>query len=347
MIEKILSKNEFDGWLKDLQKSFELFGPLAQGDQIDFAPLTGKTEPDLTFQNSRLSPKGLVQPASERMFQFTLNPEDPEAHILKEIPAAGGPRLVVGIRPCDARAFSLVQLNFINPDYQDPWWKQAREGMTLMGLGCTNPCSTCFCTSMGGGPFDSVGLDLLLTDLGSEYLIQSLTEKGEGLLSASPGKDCSEGDRTKATQIQQQAAESLSAQVATDHLKEQPLLPLFNAPFWDEVQFACINCGTCTYLCPTCWCFDIQDEVQGTQGIRMRNWDSCMYPLFTLHGSGHNPRGEKVQRVRQRFMHKFKYYVDKYENGVACVGCGRCVQFCPVNIDIRSVCQQMNDYKAT
>jgi ferredoxin len=121
-------------------------------------------------------------------------------------------------------------------------------------------------------------------------------------------------------------------------------MALYEADFWDDIAFSCINCGTCTYLCPTCWCFDIQDEVHGKHGIRERNWDSCMFPLFTLHGSGHNPRGQKVQRVRQRFMHKLKYYVDKYGDGIQCVGCGRCIQYCPVNIDIRKVCQLMNRF---
>ena len=252
---------------------------------------------------------------------------------------------MVGIRPCDARAYDLVQLNFITSDYQDPWWEKGRERLILMGLGCSNPCSTCFCTSTGGGPFDTAGLDLLLTDLGESYLVQSCNEKGEGLLKESPGKTASGEDQKEAARIKEQAEKAITTQVPTDRLKDQPLLELFNAPFWDEVQFSCINCGTCTYLCPTCWCFDIQDEVKGVQGTRLRNWDSCMFPLFTLHGSGHNPRGEKLQRVRQRFMHKLKYYVDKYGNGVACVGCGRCVQFCPVNIDIRRVCQLMNDHK--
>ena len=345
MIEKIISKTEFNEWLKELRKSFELVGPVAQGDQMNFAPLPEGTTPDLSFQNTRLSPKALVQPQSERMFEFTLNPEDPEAYILKEKAQKEDRRLLVGIRPCDARAYDLVQLNFITPDYQDPWWKKGRERLILMGLGCSNPCSTCFCTSTGGGPFDTAGLDLLLTDFGESYLVQSCNEKGEGLLKGSPGKTASGEDQKEAARIKEQAEKAITTQVPTDRLKDQPLLELFNAPFWDEVQFSCINCGTCTYLCPTCWCFDIQDEVKGVQGTRLRNWDSCMFPLFTLHGSGHNPRGEKLQRVRQRFMHKLKYYVDKYGNGVACVGCGRCVQFCPVNIDIRRVCQLMNDHK--
>jgi len=133
--------------------------------------------------------------------------------------------------------------------------------------------------------------------------------------------------------------------ISTDKLNEKVVNEIFDAPFWDDVAFACLNCGTCTYLCPTCWCFDIQDEVYRKEGDRIRNWDSCMFPLFTLEGSGHNPRPEKVQRVRQRFMHKLKYYVDRYKKGVQCSGCGRCVKFCPVNIDIRQVAELMNNFE--
>ena len=140
------------------------------------------------------------------------------------------------------------------------------------------------------------------------------------------------------------ALERITSKVPADKLSEKTVTDLFDAPIWDEVAFSCINCGTCTFLCPTCWCFDIQDEVLGKQGDRIRNWDACMFPLFTLHGSGHNPRDEKTQRVRQRFMHKLKYYVDKYKGGPACVGCGRCVQFCPVNIDIRRVFELVNNF---
>ena len=109
MIEKVFSKNEFNDWLKELKKSFEVYGPVAQGDQCNFALLTEGTEPDFSFQNTRLSPKALVQPQSERMFQFTLDPENPEAHILKEEPKKENTRLLAGIRPCDARAYDLVR----------------------------------------------------------------------------------------------------------------------------------------------------------------------------------------------------------------------------------------------
>jgi len=138
------------------------------------------------------------------------------------------------------------------------------------------------------------------------------------------------------------AESMIQTTISFDRIKEKSIMELYGADFWDDAAFACINCGTCTYVCPTCWCFDIQDETRGKSGVRIKAWDSCMYPLFTIHTTGHNPRETKVQRVRQRFMHKLKYYMDKYEDGIMCVGCGRCVRSCPVNIDIRRVCQAMN-----
>ncbi len=346
MIEKILTQDEWKKWLRELGQSMEVIVPVAEGDFSQFVPLSEGKEPDFSYPNTRLSPKGLVQPASQRMFSFSTDPADPEANILKEIPQARRPRLLVGVRPCDARAMELVRVNFITEQYVDPWWQQARDQLTLIGLGCSQPCATCFCTSVGGGPYDTTGLDVLTFDLEGKVLLRSVNSKGEALLSAAPGREPGQEERQAADALRDRAQASLTTKVPTDRLKDQPLLPLFNAPFWEEIQFACINCGTCTYLCPTCWCFDIQDEVHGREGVRLRNWDSCMYPLFTLHGSGHNPRGEKVQRVRQRFMHKLKYYVNKYDQGVVCVGCGRCLQFCPVNIDIRRVFRLMNDFQA-
>ena len=138
---------------------------------------------------------------------------------------------------------------------------------------------------------------------------------------------------------------TILSKIDAGKIKDKTILELYEAPIWDDIAFSCINCGTCTYVCPTCWCFDIQDETKGKSCSRFRNWDTCMDPLFTMHGTGHNPRGEKTQRVRQRFMHKLKYFLDKYEKGIMCVGCGRCVKHCPVNIDIREVCNTMNSYE--
>ncbi len=340
-----IRKERLSRFIDSLTRSHQLFGPVKQADIVDFSEIREVTEIDLNSQNSRLSAKSLFLPQSELMFEYSVEPDADDAHILKEVPKDYTPRAVIGIRPCDARAFKLVDVNFDTPECKDPWWVKAREATTLVGLGCNAPCSTCFCTSVGGGPCDEQGLDVLLIDTGEAFLAKILTEKGNDLVEAAEGVEpADEGLVQKAMAIGGEAERKITSRIDMSRFSQLDALALHDADFWKELHFACINCGICTYLCPTCWCFDIQDETCGGTGRRIRNWDSCMFPLFTLHASGHNPRGEKIQRVRQRFMHKLKYYVDKYRNGVACVGCGRCVQHCPVNIDIREVIKRMNSF---
>ena len=347
MIKRIFTKQEWLKALEGLREHYRVFAPVKEGDFHNFRLLGEAGKPDFDFQNTRLSPKSVIYPQSERMFEYTLDETRQDAHVMKESPKDFSPQAIVGIRPCDGYAFQLVKINFDNPQYQDPWWVRRMEATTLIGFGCNEPCATCFCTSVGSGPFSEKGLDALMVDLGDRFLVRSITPKGEQLLEKiGHGSEPDEADLRKAQVLSETAQKKISSRVPIDQLKSKAVNKLFDAPFWEKVSFACVNCGTCTYLCPTCWCFDIQDEVLGKEGDRIRNWDACMFPLFTLHGSGHNPRDKKVQRVRQRFMHKLKYYVDKYNDGVACVGCGRCVQYCPVNIDIRRVAQVMNDYSA-
>jgi len=347
MADKIIGKEEWMKALEGLKNAYTVFVPVRDGDFHTFMSMNGERVADFKYQNTRLSPKAVIYPRSERLFEYSLDPADPKAHILKESEKDYSPRAIVGIRPCDAHALEIVKRNFDNPEYRDPWWVQHSESTTLVGLGCSEPCSTCFCTAVGGGPFHEQGLDALIYDLGDRFLIKGITDKGEALLAKmGHGKPADASALQEAEELAARATKRLPASPSIDTLREKKINDLFNAPFWEEVAFPCLNCGTCTYLCPTCWCFDIQDEVLGKAGDRIRNWDSCMFPLFTLHGSGHNPRDKKVQRVRQRFMHKLKYYVDKYADGVQCSGCGRCVRYCPVNIDIRDVCERMNDYQS-
>jgi ferredoxin len=346
MTDKVYSEEEWGKALEAAKEHYtKVYVPHKEGDFHVFRDLKEGAKPDFKFQNTRLSAKGLVYPQSMRMFECKMDAAAEDAYVLKEAEKDYGPRAVVGIRPCDAAAFPLIGRNFDNPEYRDPWWVRWYEATTFVGLGCTDPCSTCFCTSVGGSPFGETGLDVLLYEVDGGYVARSLSEKGEKFLSdVGGGREATEEDLKAAEAVAEAAVGKMVSSIETDKLAEKEQLELFDAPFWEEIGFSCLNCGTCTYLCPTCWCFDIQDEVHGTVGERIRNWDSCMFPMFTLHGSGHNPRNEKWQRVRQRFMHKLKYFVDKYGDGVQCTGCGRCVRYCPVNIDIRRVAKLMNEY---
>jgi ferredoxin len=338
-----IDKSQWASGLNQAATAYRLFGPVKEKEFHSFKLLTNGAQPDLSCLNTRLSPKSIVYPQSEVMFDYSLDEGREDHHQMREAAKDYSPKAVIGIRPCDAKAFVLVRLNFDTPDYQDPYWLKAYESTTFIGLGCESPCSSCFCTTAGCGPYHEEGLDVLLADAGDHYLAKVLTDKGAKFIAAGNWKTAAakEADQTIAT-LRQTAEGKITSLVPTDQLRSLPNNDLYNATFWEDVSFACINCGTCTFSCPTCWCFDIQDETRGMTVVRMKNWDSCMYPLFTLHGTGHNPRGTKLHRVRQRFMHKLKYFVDKYDRGIQCVGCGRCVRLCPVNIDIRRVALMMN-----
>ncbi len=338
-----IKKEAWGQGLEKLQSEFRLFGPVADKDGFEFKELAQGQLPVMDLGNTRLSAKSTVYPQTQVMFNYTLDESKEDHHIMKEVDLNGQPQAVIGLRPCDAASFQLVKRNFDNPEYPDPFWVRPYEQSTFVGLACDNPSPTCFCTSVGGGPYSENGLDVLLSREGEVILAKVITEKGEALAKAA-GWD-TDADENVFDERRDAAEKKITAKINSDQLKGKNANDLFSAPIWEDIAFACLNCGTCTYSCPTCWCFDIQDEVKGTEGKRMRNWDSCMYPLFTLEGSGHNPRPVKEMRVRQRFMHKLKYYPDKYDSDVQCVGCGRCIDLCPVNIDIRDVCETMNNYK--
>ena len=334
-------------WADGLEKSknaYRLFGPVKDKNNNFgiFKELDDKQLPDLKIE-TRLSPKSVVYPQSEIMLEYSTDETKDDCNLMKVPEKDYSPRAVIGIRPYDAAAFLLVKKNFDNPDYRDPYWCDSFEACTFIGIAVNEPDSTDFSTSTKTGPFDTSGLDILLVDTGDDYLAQVVTEKGEKYLKAAEwGVEASADAVDKIEEMKKAAETKISSHIAFDNIKDKSILELYEADYWEDISFACINCGICTFVCPTCWCFDIQDENKDRTGQRSKNWDSCMFPIFTMHTTGHNPRGTKLQRVRQRFMHKLKYFMDKYDDGIMCVGCGRCVRLCPVNIDIRTVCKTMN-----
>jgi sulfhydrogenase subunit beta (sulfur reductase) len=342
MTMSYFAHDDFPRAVEKLRPAYKVFVPVREGEFHAFKEFADGDRPDFGYGKTRVSPKGLIFPQSERLLVYSTDEHAPDHHVMHEAPKEFAPQVVMGIRPYDALAFKVMDVNFDTPEYKDPWWIRRYAATTLVGICRADADATMFATENYTGPYDERGLDAVLYDLGDGYVAKALTEKGAELLAAMGGAPAGPGEREAVAAQIAQAAE-LPA-LATGRVKAQPVVPLFEAGFWDEVAAGCLNCGICTFLCPTCWCFDIQDEVHKQQGDRIRNWDSCMFPLYTLHASGHNPRGLKTQRVRNRFMHKLKYYLDKYDQGVMCVGCGRCVEACPVNIDIRDVAQRMNDF---
>ncbi|VFQ46771.1 4Fe-4S dicluster domain-containing protein [Desulfoluna butyratoxydans] len=338
-----IDKSRWTEGLDRARQAYALVGPAPDGEVPGFRELKESEYPIMDGGQTRLSPKGVVFPASQVMMTCSLKEGDPKKDIYEAVEIDTRPRAVVGIRPNDAKALQLVRLNFDTDEYKDPYVVEAYEACTWIGLAVQAPSAMDFSTSCGTGPFDESCLDVMLVDDGEYYLARVLTDKGAVWAKAAgfetPAED---GADALIAEMKKTAEEAITSSMAWNRIQDGAVLDIYGADHWEKTTFACINCGTCTYACPTCWCFDIQDEVHNETGYRIRNWDSCMTSLFTRHGSGHNPRETPMQRTRQRFMHKLKYFPDKYGQGIMCVGCGRCIEQCPAGIDIRDVCNTMN-----
>ncbi|MDE5879322.1 MAG: 4Fe-4S dicluster domain-containing protein, partial [Desulfovibrio sp.] len=196
----------------------------------------------------------------------------------------------------------------------------------------------CFCHWVGGGPTSPIGSDVLITEIEGGYVLQAMTPRGEELLEASGLEDGA--DKFPLAEAARKAA--WASLVPAPDLKEaqESLKAMFeDTAFWEAETARCLSCGACTYFCPTCYCFNITDEGEPQSpcgGRRLRSWDNCMSSLYTREASGHNPRAEKYQRMRNRVSHKFWTYPENW-GPYLCSGCGRCITNCPVCLDIRAI----------
>ena len=217
--------------------------------------------------------------------------------------------------------------------YEDPYYLSRRKDTLLVGLGCTNPYDSCFCTSLESNPFDSANVDIMLTDTGNEFLIEGVTEAGKELIARTEGLGkATEADNVRAKKVKEESYSKVTRKIDTSDIENKLLASFEDEDYWEKVAAKCISCGICTLLCPTCYCFDINDEMVKQQGTRFRCWDSCAFPLYTRMPV-ENPREEKWQRVRQKVCHKYEFYPMSF-GVIACTGCGRCIRLCPVNWDI-------------
>jgi ferredoxin len=254
---------------------------------------------------------------------------------------------VFGVRPCDGAGAVRMDTVF-NDQFQDNFYQARRSNVAYVGLACNKPQGiNCFCNSVGGSPVASAGMDVLMTDLGDRFFVAAVTETGKALMAAG-SKLFSEPTPADQKQLQQtHAAAVAQPQRAIKELDAVAgkLKASFSSPLWEELARVCIGCGACTFLCPTCHCFDINDEntsASPMRGNRVRTWDNCQFPDFTMHTSGHNPRETLGARLRQRVSHKFQYFQENF-GMPQCTGCGRCVTECSVGIDIVNVVNKVTE----
>jgi ferredoxin len=311
----------------------EVFVPAVVDGVAKFAPYDGSFAPEFGLANTLMPPKDLLFPQTQKMYNFRL--DEGGNYVIEEYDDSV-PRAIVGIRPCDMRSLACLDDVFLTKGFVDDFYANAREKLLTVCIGCAAAAQTCFCDSMGVDPTDAPNADIMLRDAGDDWLVEAHTPAGEQALAE--WKDngyLEEGDPAP-------TAVECTLKVQMEGVKEK-LDGMFDAPLWDDLAVKCLNCGTCTYVCPTCHCFDISQENRMKEGVRFRCWDSCMFSEYTAMAGGHNPRPQKKERVRNRFMHKLNYFEERYGKTL-CVGCGRCVEKCPVALDITRLIDEIGAY---
>lgn len=284
--------------------------------------------------NTTRSAKDFFFPQTENMMEFKVEGKTIEViDTRKETEDF----VVFGVRACDARSFTILDKVFL-ADPVDTFYANRRAHGTIVTLACTRPTETCFCSAFDIDPANPEG-DVAAWMTESDLYLKALTEKGTALLDSISAmlEDSDEAavDAQKKT-IGEIMARLPLQNLPLDSFKPEKMLEFFDAPEWKSLSESCLGCGTCTFVCPTCQCYDIKDFDTGHGVKRFRCWDSCMYSDFTKMAHG-NSRLSQVERFRQRFMHKLVYFPANNNGEFGCVGCGRCLSKCPISMNIVKV----------
>ena len=240
---------------------------------------------------------------------------------------------LIGVRPCDLAGIQIQDKIFLEGERCDPIYQERREKALIIAANCTEPCETCFCTSMGTGPKAEFGYDLALTELKEHFLIEVRSDKGQQALVGLDYVSATEKFLQEAKTVLDKAVEKIKSNLSDPEKLAVELLENLDHPHWDDVAARCLSFGSCTQVCPTCFCWDSTDKtlLPGDTIIRERSWDSCFNPDYSYVAHG-NTRPNTRARYRQWLTHKFASWYE--QNGTpGCVGCGRCITWCPAEIN--------------
>lgn len=329
-----IAKENLSALFRKIAENQELYVPVKTGNQVNFGAWSKEAEVDLDTLKTVKSPKDAFFPQSENLYTCVRDGKklsvEPEA--LKEQDF-----VVFGMKACDVRGIEVLDKVFL-ADPVDSFYAARREHGTIVAMACKEPEETCFCNVFGIDCAEpSADVAVWMTE--EELYWKSLTERGETL--TGQVKELLSDTMEEKVEEQKQSIRAImeklpNAQMSLEGWNGEALKEKFDSPLWEELYKPCLACGTCTFVCPTCQCYDIKDYDTGHGIKRYRCWDSCMYSDFTMMAHGNN-RTSQMQRFRQRFMHKLVYFPANNDGIYSCVGCGRCVEKCPSSLNIVKV----------
>lgn len=332
---KKMKKENLNKVFEIISAKEELYLPIKQADKTNYGLYTAEAEADFETLKTVKSAKDIFFPQSETLYTCISDEGkikiEPEKLMERDF-------VVMGMKACDIAGMAVLDKVFLSEPV-DTFYAARREHGTIVALACGQPEESCFCTVFGINP-EAPKADATMWISGDEVFFEADSEKGEKFLEAI-SELLTDSDSAK---VEEQKAEIKDIMEKLPYTKlslegwgkEENADALFNSPLWEKLYGSCLACGTCTFSCPTCQCYDIKDYNTGTKIERYRCWDSCMYSDFTMMAHGNN-RTSQMQRFRQRFMHKLQYFPVNNGGMFSCVGCGRCVDRCPSSLNIVKV----------
>jgi ferredoxin len=348
-----LPKQRFDDLIARLwQLGYRVLGPVPRDGAVMFEEVRHSAELPVGLRDEQRAGRyRLVEGKPNELFgvvngpgslkRLVFAPEEPLLEVkrergglsLREVVPEGPPVAVLGVRACDLAALAVQDRIFLHDRFRDSHYAVRREKLLLVAVNCTRSASTCFCTSMGTGPAATRGFDLALTELDDGFTIETGSLAGKAVLATLAAGPASDEDVADATRRVAACAASITRRLDTHDLPKL-LYDQLESPRWDDVASRCLSCTNCTMVCPTCFCHSVTDvpSLAGDSSLRLRAWDSC-FSLEHAHIHGINFRAQVRERYRMWLTHKLASWIDQFGTS-GCVGCGRCIAWCPAAIDL-------------
>jgi sulfhydrogenase subunit beta (sulfur reductase) len=348
-----LPKPELDGLLEDLrQNGFQTVGPRLRDEGIVYAQIETLSDLPRGIQTTQKPASyRMTQTGQNRFFDFIPGSQswkqilfpartplfnahkDDGKWVIEQDTEAQPHFALIGVRPCELAAIEIQDRVFMRSDFSDPVYRKRREGLFLLAVNCLHPNETCFCTSMGSGPAHKAGFDLCLTELDDVFLVQVGSELGRSLLVKRSFELASAFIQKNAADALEMATSLITRKLDTDGLPGL-LMERLDSDRWTDISKRCLSCANCTQVCPTCFCWDATDlpDLSGKSARRERVWDSC-FNLQYSYMAGGNTRPTIRSRYRQWLTHKLSSWKEQF-GVLGCVGCGRCITWCPAGIDL-------------